>query len=77
MAGIIMEMCIRDSVLTMSEIGMAGLRFGKKNQVPIISTVHEFHNAQQLDGEQSLQQIFSLIMPVSYTHLDVYKRQSF
>ena len=27
-------------ILTMSEIGMAGLRFGQKNHVPIISTVH-------------------------------------
>ena len=53
----------------MSEIGMAGLRFGQKNQVPIISTVHELHNAQQLDGEQSLQQIFSLIMqPLAQRH---------
>ena len=56
-------------ILTMSEIGMAGLRFGQKNHVPIISTVHEFHNAQQLDGEQSLQQIFSLIMqPLAQRH---------
>ena len=56
-------------ILTMSEIGMAGLRFGQKNHVPIISTVHEFHNAQQLDGEQSLQQIFSSIMqPLAQRH---------
>ena len=56
-------------ILTMSEIGMAGLRFGQKNQVPIISTVHEFHNAQQLENEQSLQQIFSLIMqPLAERH---------
>ncbi len=56
-------------ILTMSEIGMAGLRYGQKNQTPIISTVHEFHNAHLLEGEQSLQQLFSLVVqPLAQRH---------
>lgn len=47
-------------ILTMSEIGMAGLRFARKNNLPLITTVHEFHNAQHLEEEQSLHQIISL-----------------
>lgn len=48
-------------ILTMSEIGMAGVRFGRKNNLPIITTVHEFHNAQCLENEQSVQQLWSVI----------------
>lgn len=56
-------------ILTMSEIGMSGLRFGRKNNIPIITTVHEFHNAHYLKGEQSLHQLFSLItQPLAERH---------
>lgn len=56
-------------ILTMSTIGMVGLRFAQKQGLPLIATVHELHNAQQLDGEQSLHQLFSLVrQPLAQRH---------